>query len=59
MNVFDVVSDGFSCCSANSIQLEDQQGRLEQEIRELLIKDGMTLWQASVTQPITIKLAFR
>lgn len=26
--------------SANSIQLEDQQGRLEQEIRELLMKEG-------------------
>ena len=26
-------------CSANSIQLEDQQGRLEGEIRELLMKE--------------------
>ena len=28
---------------ANSIQLEDQQGRLEQEIRELLMKEGQLL----------------
>lgn len=31
---------GCSAFSANSIQLEDQQGRLEQEIRELLMKEG-------------------
>ena len=38
-----IVSCAFLSFSANSIQLEDQQGRLEQEIRELLMKEGQFL----------------